>query len=84
MKYVITLLIITLSCVLYAQPNGNGQGNGPGNNNGNGNPPCPPNNPHCNPTVPIDGIEWLLIGGVLVGLYFTKPIKTWKRTIQSK
>lgn len=62
MKKTALMLFILVSSMSYSQPHGNGGGNGSGKDK-----PCPPNNPHCGNKVPIKGIEWLILGGIVIG-----------------
>lgn len=60
MKFLITLLVsIILATNIYSQPNPKGNANGHND----------PNNPNYDNPVPISGIEFLIIGGLGLGLY---------------
>ncbi|HEY0744042.1 MAG TPA: hypothetical protein VGD40_21395 [Chryseosolibacter sp.] len=65
-RFIGTLLLIIAFLASDGQP-GNGNANGHGNGKGNGNGGC--GSPPCGgPHVPIDA-EWLLIAGVVTGIY---------------
>lgn len=65
MRRLIGTVLMTIAIISSNGQPGNGNANGHGNGNGNGN--C--GNPPCGgPHVPIDA-GWLLIAGVVTGIY---------------
>ena len=70
----VSILLLCTFFIGYAQPgNGNGNGGGPDCNGPNPPPSCDCNGPNpppfCDNQVPIEGIEFLLLGGAIIGCY---------------
>ena len=73
-RHLFILMILFFSLSVYSQPPGGPPGGGGGPGGGNGNDPCARTNPppSCD-KVPIDDyVEYLFIGGALLGLYYVR------------
>lgn len=63
-----TLFFLMIFVISFAQP-------GPGSGNGGPNP-CPPNNPNCDPGIPIvESISFLFSAGMYLGIRFFRKTK---------